>query len=157
MLKITKIFAVLATLFALTTTFSCNNNIECSFDADQDVITKYLADNNLTATKTESGLHYIIEKEGLGTLYPNINSTVGVKYKGYFTDGVVFDENAQGTEFTVGQVIAGWQEGLTLMKKQSKAQFFIPSSLAYGSRAVGGMEGRECSVIIFDVELDDFQ
>ena len=156
MLKITNLFSLLALVFAITSTFSCNE-VECSFEADQDIIATYLTNNNLTATKTGSGLYYRFEDEGLGSLYPNINSTVEVKYKGYFTDGTVFDENTTGTKFVLGNVIVGWQEGLSLMKKQSKAQFFIPSSLAYGTRTVGGIEGRECSVIIFDVELEDFE
>ncbi len=156
MLKITNLLSLFALVLAITTTFSCKE-IECSFEADQDIIATYLANNNLTATKTGSGLYYLFEDEGLGSLYPNINSTVEVKYKGYFTDGTVFDESTSGIKFGLGNVIVGWQEGLRLMKKQSKARLFIPSSLAYGTRAVGGIEGRECSVIIFDVELEDFE
>lgn len=148
-------FLFLACFFIQLT--SCEDTIVCSYEEDQQIIEDYLSANNLNATKRESGLHYIIEEEGLGTLYPSVSSVVTVKYKGYFTDGTVFDENDTGIEFTVGNVITGWQEGLGLMKKQSKAKLFIPSSLAYGTAPVGGFEGRECSVIIFDVELEDFR
>lgn len=152
-----KSFSFFLLVFLCLNTTSCDDTIVCSFEDDQQVITDYLSANNLIATKRESGMHYIIEEEGIGTLYPSANSVVTVKYKGYFTDGTIFDENETGIEFQVSNVIVGWQEGLSLMKKQSKAQFFIPSSLAYGSQPVGGLNGRECSVIIFDVELEDFR
>ena len=144
-------------MLSITLSTHACKEIECSFTEDQQIIEDYLAANNLTAEERESGLHYIIEEEGIGNLQPNFNSLVTVKYKGYFTDGTIFDENASGVTFQVGQVILGWQEGLSLMKKEGKAMFFIPSMLGYGTEAVGGMDGRECSVLIFEVEMLDFQ
>ena len=52
----------------------------------------------------------------------------------------------------MGQVIAGWDEGVSLLKVGDKARFVIPSSLGYGSRGAGGVIPPNAN-LIFDVEL----
>src|SRR5690606_38661475 len=63
-------------------------------DKDIQIIEGYIAENNLNATKTESGLFYVIEEEGDG---PEVEegSTVGVNYTGYVLDGTVFDTSLE--------------------------------------------------------------
>ena len=147
----------LCMLLLATTNWSCNE-VECSLTDDVAIIKQYLDDNNLTAIESESGLHYVIEEEGIGNLYPNLNSQVKVVYKGYFTDGEVFDQSpATGVEFSLRGVIAGWQEGIPKFKKSGKGKLLIPSRLGYGTQSVGGIPNRECSVLVFDIELKDFQ
>ena len=51
---------------------------------DVEKIEQYLADNNLTAEKTDEDLYYIIEEPGTGFAHPNLESTVDVAYRGYF-------------------------------------------------------------------------
>ncbi|MCU0346785.1 MAG: FKBP-type peptidyl-prolyl cis-trans isomerase [Saprospiraceae bacterium] len=117
-------------------------------------IEDYLADNNLTAQSTASGLHYIIEEEGTGG-HPSATSEVTVNYKGYFLDGGVFDQtNGTPITFSLQNVIEGWTEGIPLFKKGGKGKLFIPSALAYGNSGQGSIPGR--TVIAFDVELVDF-
>lgn len=127
----------------------------CKDESDMEKIEKYLADNNLTATSTGSGLYYIITKEGSGG-HPNLQSSVTVKYKGYRLNGEVFDETTgnETANFFLYQVIQGWQEGIPLMQKGGKATFFIPSELGYGSQRVGSIPPN--SVLIFEVELLNF-
>jgi FKBP-type peptidyl-prolyl cis-trans isomerase len=50
------------------------------------------------------------------------------------------------------QVIAGWDEGVSLLKVGDKARFVIPSDLAYGSSGAGGVIPADAT-LIFDVEL----
>lgn len=54
----------------------------------------------------------------------------------------------------MGYVIQGWDEGLLLLKKHEKAQFFIPSALAYGPDAIGNLIPAN-SILLFEVEVVD--
>ena len=121
---------------------------------DIENIEAYLAENNLTAQSTASGLHYIIEEEGAGG-HPSATSQVTVHYKGYFLDGGVFDQtNGTPITFSLQNVIVGWTEGIPLFQKGGKGKLFLPSALAYGNSGQGSIPGR--TVIAFDVELVDF-
>jgi FKBP-type peptidyl-prolyl cis-trans isomerase FklB len=103
---------------------------------------------------TESGLQFEVIEEGTGN-QPVASSTVRVHYEGRLVDGQVFDSSiARGEpiEFPLAGVIAGWTEGLQLMKEGAKYRFAIPSDLAYGAQGAGAMI-KPHSVLVFDVEL----
>ena len=108
-------------------------------------------------TKTESGLMYELITEGEGD-QPVASNTVKVHYKGMFTDGKEFDSSLGGDpiEFGLGQVIAGWTEGLQLMNRGAKYKFYIPYNLAYGEQGYPGAIPAY-SALIFEVELLDFK
>jgi len=106
--------------------------------------------------QTDSGLRYQIIQEGKGQ-QPVGGQTVSVHYKGQLLDGTVFDSSykrQQPIDFVLGQgqVIPGWDEGVSLLKVGDKARFVIPSDLAYGSRGAGGVIPPDAA-LIFDVEL----
>lgn len=114
-------------------------------------IQEYLEQNNLAATKTSSGLYYIIEREGTGAK-PTSNNSVRVAYKGYFTNKSVFDQStAAGISFPLNGVIKGWTEGITYFKVGGAGKLLIPASLGYGNSSYNGIPGG--SVLIFDIEL----
>lgn len=120
---------------------------------DEAIIVKYTADHNLTATATGTGLYYVIETTGAG-IHPTSNSQVRVSYKGYFTDGEVFDEStASGIIFGLQEVIKGWTEGIPYFKEGGSGKLLIPSALAYGEKGTQGIPGN--SVLIFDIALID--
>jgi FKBP-type peptidyl-prolyl cis-trans isomerase len=56
----------------------------------------------------------------------------------------------------MGQVIAGWDEGIMLLNKGDKARFVIPSDLGYGAQGAGGVIPPNAT-LIFDVELMDIK
>ncbi|WP_340153612.1 FKBP-type peptidyl-prolyl cis-trans isomerase [uncultured Marivirga sp.] len=136
---------------------------------DDQLIKDFLAQKNIEANRTESGLFYIVTQEGSGE-QPQQGDSVSVNYVGKLMDGTVFDtsyeELAQEAgvynenrtyspfSFPIGkrQVIAGWDEGLMLLNEGSKATFYIPSGLAYGQRG-SGRRIPPNSPLIFDVEL----
>ncbi|RPI64136.1 MAG: FKBP-type peptidyl-prolyl cis-trans isomerase [Ignavibacteriales bacterium] len=106
---------------------------------------------------TASGLKYAIIKEGEGELVAK-EKQLTVHYSGFLLDGTKFDSSVERDEpFTfvagVGQVIPGWDEGVQLMKKGSKARLIVPSALAYGERDLGKIPPN--STLIFDVEVLD--
>jgi FKBP-type peptidyl-prolyl cis-trans isomerase len=108
--------------------------------------------------ETESGLRYQIIQKGNGKKAEKGN-TVSVHYKGQLADGTVFDSSYkrnQPLEFPVGvgQVIAGWDEGICLLQVGDKARLVIPRDLGYGSAGAGGVIPPD-AVLVFDVELMD--
>ena len=106
-----------------------------------------------TYAVTDSGLKYVIAKEGKGKL-PTSESEVTVHYVGTLTNGQQFDSSIDRGEvatFPLGMVIPGWTEGLQLMKEGGEAVFYIPSELAYGDRELPGIPAN--SPMIFWVQL----
>ncbi len=106
--------------------------------------------------ETPSGLRYKILQNGEGKQATK-GATVSVHYKGQLLDGTVFDSSykrKQPIDFAIGmgQVIAGWDEGIQLLKVGDKARFVIPSNLAYGKAGAGGVIPPNAT-LIFDVEL----
>jgi len=113
-------------------------------------------DPNLLKT-TKSGLQYAILRDGKGQMV-KANEAVSVHYSGYLLDGTKFDSSVERDEpitLIAGakQVIPGWDEGLMLLKKGSKARFVIPPALAYGDRDLGKIPPN--STLVFDIEVVD--
>ena len=116
----------------------------------------YLAENAKKdgVITTASGLQYTVLKEGTGKS-PKATDTVVCHYEGFLTTGTVFDSSIQRGEpaaFPLNGVIAGWTEGLQLMKEGGKNRFFIPYHLAYGEAGAAGSIP-PYAALIFDVEL----
>lgn len=127
---------------------------------EEQMLKDYFKKNNINAKQTESGLFYAIQKEGTGD-HPKQGQKVTVNYTGKLLDGTVFDSNLdpkfnhmEPLTFAVGQgqVISGWDEGLSLLKKGSKATLYIPSHLAYGDQSPTPAIPAN-SILIFDVSL----
>ncbi len=107
-------------------------------------------------SQTKSGLRYKFIQEGAGE-QASAGKKVSVHYKGELLDGTVFDSSYkrhQPIDFVLGQgqVIPGWDEGVSLLKVGDRARFLIPSDLAYGSRGAGGVIPPDAA-LFFDVEL----
>ncbi len=127
--------------------------------ADEEIIKKYLVDNNITATKTTSGLYYSITQAGTGE-NAKPGQEVSMYYTGKLLDGTTFDSNqdpkfghTEPFKFPLGkgQVIKGWDEGIALLNKGAKAKLIIPSPLAYGARGQKGIPPN--SILVFDVQM----
>lgn len=104
---------------------------------------------------TESGIQYIILKEGSGEKPAGPMTKVKVHYHGTNIEGNIFDSSVdRGTPATFGlnQVIKGWTEGVQLMNQGSKYKFFIPQELAYGAQQKG-QDIKPFSTLVFEVEL----
>lgn len=101
-----------------------------------------------------SGLQYKVLKEGNGKS-PKATDKVVCHYEGMLVDGTMFDSSIQRGEpatFPLNGVIAGWTEGLQLMKEGAKYRFFIPYQLGYGERGAGASIP-PFAALVFDVEL----
>jgi len=147
-----KIFMPVVVLLLLT---ACNKDEKIMEDNKQE-IENYLAANNLKAENTESGLYYIITREGDGE-HPTSSNSVTVNYKGYYSDGEQFDssyDRGESITFPLTAVIAGWTEGIPKLSKGGAGTLLIPSHLGYGANPGNGIRGN--AVLIFDVELLSF-
>lgn len=134
---------------------ACKGDDKDQAQEDKEKIEQYLLDHGLTAQEHPSGMYYIITEEGTGDS-PTINNHVKIKYKGYFTDGTVFDQTtgSQSAIFLLSDLIEGWQIGIPLLKRGGKGTFLFPSALCYGSNPPPGIPKN--AVLIFDIELIDF-
>jgi FKBP-type peptidyl-prolyl cis-trans isomerase FkpA len=143
---------------------------------DSVAIETYLAKNNITAQKTESGLYYVITTPGKGENGKS-GQSVKVNYAGYTLDGVYFDTSVKSVAMEKGlydpqreqfapyapydvtidrsQVIIGWHEALKVLNEGSKATIFVPSTMAYGPQGKGQIKPNEC--LVFDLEVVDIK
>ncbi|MGG6294742.1 FKBP-type peptidyl-prolyl cis-trans isomerase [Leptolyngbya sp. AN02str] len=105
---------------------------------------------------TDSGLKYVDLVEGTGA-QPQAGQTVIVHYTGTLEDGTTFDSSRTRNQpfsfkLGVGQVIRGWDEGLSTMRVGGRRQLIIPPDLGYGARGAGGVIPPNAT-LVFDVEL----
>jgi len=113
--------------------------------------------------RTPSGLQYEDSVVGTGAT-PQKGQTCVMHYTGW-----LYENNAKGKKFDSsvdrgkpfefkigqGQVIRGWDEGVSTMKVGGKRTLIIPPDLGYGARGVGNGLIPPNSTLIFDVELLD--
>jgi peptidylprolyl isomerase len=105
---------------------------------------------------TDSGLQYVDLVEGEGAT-PQTGQTVFVHYTGTLEDGTKFDSSLDRNRpfsfrLGTGQVIRGWDEGISTMKVGGQRKLIIPPQLGYGTRGAGGVIPPNAT-LIFDVEL----
>jgi FKBP-type peptidyl-prolyl cis-trans isomerase FklB len=97
-----------------------------------------------------SGLQYKVIRPGTGKT-PDAADTVTVNYRARRLDGTEFDSTyrkRQVSRFRVDSLVAGWAEGLQLMREGAKFELYIPPDLAYSER--GPLADQ---TLIFEVEL----
>ena len=106
------------------------------------------------AVQTPSGLVYFEITAGKGAS-PKAKDKVTVHYTGTLRDGTVFDsslDRGKPATFGLDQVIAGWTEGLKMIKVGGTARLVIPAKLAYGKRGVPPVIPPDAA-LVFLVEL----
>tara|TARA_B100000886_G_scaffold301552_1_gene231098 strand:- start:633 stop:1112 length:480 start_codon:yes stop_codon:yes gene_type:complete len=147
-------------------TFSCvDENVVVTrtkqeqLELDLTRIQGYINENNLTGfSSTEKGLHYKIMEAG-NTTFPANGDTLSVEYIGELLDGSEFDRSNtnQPFEFILGQgqVIEGWEIGLSKIDEGGSGILIIPSGLGYASANTSSIP--ENSVLIFRIDLIDIR
>lgn len=105
------------------------------------------------AQRTDSGIVYHELTAGSGTS-PAASDTVRVNYRGTLIDGTEFDTSYtrnEPAEFSLGQVIPCWTEGMQKIRVGGKAELICPANLAYGPTSQPGIPAN--STLIFEIEL----
>ncbi|HKO77329.1 MAG TPA: FKBP-type peptidyl-prolyl cis-trans isomerase [Flavobacterium sp.] len=144
--------AIIAIFFMSCSNNDSNEQAPVDYTAKNEAeIKAYVAENQLEAVRSDSGLYYVIDEAGTGK-QPTATSNVTVAYKGYFTDKKVFDQsNDTGISFGLQQVIKGWTEGIPYFKEGGSGILLVPAHLGYGSYYYNGIPGG--SVLVFEVKL----
>ncbi|KAI9817935.1 MAG: FK506 binding protein proline rotamase rapamycin-binding protein [Thelocarpon impressellum] len=110
------------------------------------------------------GVEKKVLRGGNGTDYPKKGDTITIEYTGFIFDpassdtkGEKFDSSVGRGDFVtkigVGEVIRGWDEGVTQMSLGEKARLTISSDYAYGDRGFPGHIPPGAS-LVFDVQLN---
>lgn len=131
---------------------------------DEEIIKKFIADNNIPAVRHESGLYYQIIKSGSGNHVYSGNSSLSVNYLGKLLSGNVFDSTEPNKQFKFvlgDRIIDGWKIGVPLIQKGGKIRLLIPSGYAYGTQDKKDNQGRVTipanSILDFEIEIIDVQ
>lgn len=170
-----KFFKIVLMMLAVTIiATSCKKEPAYDFEkqlaADESIIKSYLADNNITALRHESGIYYVLSSAGTGSFpYSDLNTTsVTVKYTGKLLNGVVFDSNTEGVTFGPPQfpnglnnLIDAWKVALAPkavggiveggLQNGGKIRIISPSGYGYGPAATGKIPAN--SVLDFEIDL----
>lgn len=117
-------------------------------------ISNYLKKSKIKYQKSESGLYYFIEKEGVGEFIKPTDE-VSFTYLGKLINGNVFDGKNTKTpvNFKVTDLIMGWQEAMLYLKKGGKAKLIVPPQLGYGDYDLDDIPPN--SVLLFDIEIKE--
>ena len=157
---------ILIFFLVFISTFSCaDENVVVTrtkqeqLELDLTRIQGYINENNLTGfSSTDKGLYYKIVEAG-NTTFPANCDTLSVEYIGELLDGSEFDRSNtdQPFEFILGQgqVIEGWEIGLSKIDEGGSGILIIPSWLGYGSAITSSIP--ENSVLIFRIDLIDIR
>ena len=120
----------------------------------------------LDTLKTNSGLKYLILKQGNGQK-PWPGKEISIYYSVDQLDGKHIDNNHDGKPYKVAfkpdEFIPGLVEGISLMTKGSKFRFIVPPHLAYGENGKKNPDNTgkylvdPHSTVIYEMELLDFK
>jgi len=96
---------------------------------------------------TPGGVKYFDIQEGSCDLFnvacsPQKGDLVKIKYKGYLSNGKMFDSSEGpgrkplAAKFGSGQLLPGWEEALAGMKQGGTRVIQVPPQLAYGDKGI---------------------
>lgn len=126
---------------------------------DRNLIVNLLIDSLWDFQKTYSGIYYQIDEPGIGD-NPTFDSKIICHYRGTFLNGQEFDSSLKKEKpasLKLDAMIAGWQEFVRLLKKGGKGTLIVPSRLAYGEIPPPRSGIPMNAVLIFEIELIDFE
>jgi len=121
---------------------------------EENTIIDYAIEHSLDLQRSPSGLYHMVTKKGKGKNLDKLE-TLSVDYKGSFLDGNVFDssyDRGVPIKFKIGQMMAGWNEGLRYLKHGDEAIFIIPSRLGYGKKGFPGYVPAD-KILRFDIKV----
>ncbi len=161
-------YLVIASLMALVFSSCLKTEDEKVYTAAEEILLREayldsLAAKGFNIDTTINGVYYVLRDEGEGEL-AKTTDTLTVGYAGYFIDGVMFDSSeitsADGKmtfilEHEDFRMIPGFEEAMTVLNKNARGEFIIPSELAYGSAGWGRIPPYQ--TLVFVIKLFDIK
>jgi len=111
-----------------------------------------------TASKTASGLAYLVLQKGNGTSHPTANSKVIAHFSAWRIDGRLFETTVMGKQpalINVAMMPMGVREALSMMVTGEKARFWLPAAIAYGEKPANRFNPP--GDMVYEIELVDVQ
>jgi len=136
---------------------SCLKNFnDEQIEKEKEALRDYIRFNDITEDPTNSGMYFIDSIVGTG-LAPVTGDSLWVHFKGELLDGTLVQTTTDMSPtiigFGIGQVIDGFDEGLSYMKRGGDATFIVPSWLAYGATGYYSIPGY--TTLLYRVHLMD--
>lgn len=161
------ILVIFMIAFFATSCLNINEADQRTAEDEQGELAQYLqqiASKGNNIDTTAQGVYYVKITQGTGA-FAQPGDTLTVGYAGYFINGYMFDasywHNNNNTDSTLTFVlgnppmIKGWDDGMKVLNKNAKAQFIVPSSLAYGSTGSGIIQPYQ--PLVFVVVMKDIK
>ncbi|MDP4711668.1 MAG: FKBP-type peptidyl-prolyl cis-trans isomerase [Saprospiraceae bacterium] len=128
-------------------------------EVEQNRMIDFALEKGISGELLPSGL-FVSLTPGQDTATIQWGDRLKVLYKGYFLNGTVFDaaqDREKPLEFYVGNMIAGWNEGLQLATPGSRLLLIVPSFLAYGKEGLQNKKGHFLippdETLVFEIEV----
>lgn len=167
-------------IFVFMVLWSCNTQqrklqreqqeaLKAQAQVDEQILSKYMKENNISAERTTSGIYYQVIETGLGVLAKDGDS-VSIDYEGRLLYGKLFDSsylNGKPLNIRIARkknLISGFLEALQLMNIGQRAIFYIPSGLGYrasGNAQQVSINGKSSlvqsippnAILVFDIKM----
>jgi FKBP-type peptidyl-prolyl cis-trans isomerase len=134
-------------LVLLTSCGGYSDSEKLNFDSE---IQKLLKKNQWSMTKTESGVYEQTLQEGKG-IEIHLGDVLVVEYKGFLSNGTVFDKTVKPIDLPLSSLIAGWKQVLLGKKVGCQTRFICPPHMAYGRSSRERIP--ENSILVFEVKV----
>lgn len=124
----------------------------------QEQIDRFVALNNLDTTVSASGLVYTILDPGDQSSTAGGSTAIEVYYRGTVIDGRVFDRSGDTpSRLPLNNLILAWKEAIPLLGRGGRQLLIVRPALGYGPGGNSGAQIRGSDVLLFDIQLEDFE
>jgi len=127
-----------------------------TLNEDYEKIDQYILDNNMASEiEPNYGIRYVIHRPG-NNIEPRSGAVITTHYQGELLDGSIFDASYDsGVPLTFnygdGQLIVGFEMGVSQLHENDSATIFIPAIYGYGNQTRDGIPAN--SVLLFGLDI----
>lgn len=160
MLRFVKYSFYIIILIGLSACLKVENSVQKQQEADDQAINNFLQRNNIKATKSATGLYYVLDNIGTGEQASSTSQIASIDVDVFLLGGSRFiTEKDVVYRFQNGLLMQGILEATTLLKEGGRGRFYIPSALAFGQNTgtVNGVTVPPNSVLYAEVALNDIR